>query len=588
MKDQPVKAGVSALFLCFLLSVTGFSEEMREIPLDSVLNSSRADEIAGDREGGWLDLGSNDLRLLPSGKRSFSGIPFDIPALSGNSGKNCLVLGPPKVKGWKKKVQLKVEKGGSGHYLYLLHASAWSPDPEKRVQVGEIKVDFEGGKEQEIHVRCGRDVADWTDSASYRNAARSWTLYNNSTQVSLYVSRFHLKKGEAVKSISFKSEDDHTWMILAATLGDRRSLEPIRQKLTLDKRFRSPPPFEKTLAPSPAGKRPKNIILIIGDGMGQGILRLTSLYQYGRSDALLPFSLPFTTLCTTHSASSSVTDSAASATAFSSGHKTRNGVLGLYERRGKKVKTLSIAEAARHSGRSVGLITSDKLTGATPGGFYAHVPSRGLYPEIALQASRIGYEVMIGSEGGLKYFTERKDGRNLVHEMEERGYSVIRSPSGMKKIPPEKKVLGFLEDIYGEEVLSRSMAIAFDRLSRNPKGFFMMAECTLQDWGGHSNNPELGVCGTVQVEWMTRAAVEFAQRQGETLVLVTADHETGGVTVERSGSGQIVIHYMGTSHTGVPVPLFAYGPGAEQFEGKIDNTDIAKLLFQFWNLSPGE
>jgi len=114
-----------------------------------------------------------------------------------------------------------------------------------------------------------------------------------------------------------------------------------------------------------------------------------------------------------------------------------------------------------------------------------------------------------------------------------------------------------------------------------------MVECAITDSGGHGNKPELTVQGTVQVDWAVKSAVEYARKRGDTLVLVTADHETGGITcaITNKPSGTLVMDYATTSHTGVPVRFFAYGPGADLFSGPIDNTDIAKTIARLWKIT---
>jgi alkaline phosphatase len=110
------------------------------------------------------------------------------------------------------------------------------------------------------------------------------------------------------------------------------------------------------------------------------------------------------------------------------------------------------------------------------------------------------------------------------------------------------------------------------------------ASCTITDAGGHNNDPELTIRGTLQIDWAVKSAVEFAHKRGDTLVLVTADHETGGLTAEME-NGKLVFNYATTSHTDIPVRLFAYGPGAERFAGTIDNTDVARKIAELWSLT---
>lgn len=558
------------------------------VPLAGGANTAFADEKADDRAGGWTDQGGNDLRLLPAGPLMAAGVRFEILADAATGGKSCIVLGGPKRGYLPAKAELPVPEL-SGECLYLLHAAAWCPSAKEQKMTGELKVAYADGTSQEIHVRFGRDVGDWAKGESFKNAARGWTVYNGNTQVSLFASRFTLKP-KPVKALHFESKES-AWMVAAVSLGDEVTLRPLRPNLTLDTTYTAPA-LEGVLADADEKAVPKNIILVIGDGMGSGALKLASLYQHKAEGQLVLQRLPTVGLCETYSASSDVTDSAAAATAVASGHKTANGMLGLSPD-GKRLTPFT--EVAHRAGYAVGLITSDALTGATPSGFYAHVDARGAYQKVADDAAVCGYEVLIGNANAKGWFVpknaggQRDDTRNVAEEMVAKGYAVIESREAFAQAAADKRVLGFMAKgtLDHETCLAELTETALARLSRDDKGFFLMVECTITDGGGHANNPEMTVRGTLQVDWAVRQAVAFARARGDTLVVVTADHETGGLDaiMSRTDPKRLVISYTSTNHTGVPVPVYAFGPGAQLFSGLFDNTDIAKKISALWSLT---
>lgn len=571
-----------------LLALSGTAADFIPLPLTGGANTGFSDAIEGDQQGGWTDQGGNDLRVLAPGPLTVSGVPFDILAETGGISKTCVVLGGPKRPYLPSRAELPVA-GKSGACLYLLHAAAWCPPAQAQKMTGVLSVDYADGSTAEFHVRFGRDVGDWAKPDGYKNAARVWTAYNASTQVSLFLSRFTLKP-QPIKVVRFEAQES-AWMVVAATLGKETRLVPIRPVLALDKTYTAPA-LDVPLKELTHASAPRNIILIIGDGMGPGALKLTSLYQHKSEGRLVMEQLPVAALCTTYSASADVTDSAASATALACGVKTTNGMLGMTTRTNRLV---SFAEAAHQSGRSVGLITSDALTGATPSGFYAHVARRGASQEIVDCAATCGYEILIGNAGAKVWFApkatggQRTDARNVSNEMANAGYTVVENLEAFAQVPQGGRVLGFIDKPTLEPAtcLGQLMETSLARLARNDKGFFMMMECTITDGGGHGNNPELTVRGTLQVDWAVKCAVEFARERGDTLVLVTADHETGGLNcaMSRTDTKRLVIYYTTTSHTATPVPFYAYGPGARLFSGVIDNTDVAQTIAHLWQLA---
>lgn len=374
----------------------------------------------------------------------------------------------------------------------------------------------------------------------------------------------------------------------AMAAGENTLISTAMTQLALDRNYRAPT-LTAPLSAIPARQTPKNIILVIGDGMGTGALRLTSLHLHNDAGRLLMEQLPVTGLCHTLSYESEVTDSAAAATALATGFKTKNRRIGLDA---DMRHITAFTELAQQHGRAVGIITSDSILGATPAGFYAHTTHRHNYREIAHCAATCGYDILLGNANGKAWFLPENhggkpdDNRHLLAEMLTNGYTEIETHEGLEQAPSDRRILGFMAKgtLDDETTLARLTDAALTRLVRNDQGFFLMVECTIIDAGGHSNNPELTVRGTLQVDWAVKSAVEFAHKRGDTLVLVTADHETGGLTAEMA-SGKLVFNYATTSHTDMPVQIFAYGPGAELFSGTIDNTAVARKIAELWSLT---
>ena len=577
--------------LMFSVLCAGAAPAYTPLPLGTGATTAFADRVPDDQEGGWTDQGNNDLSVIKPGTLKVSDVPFTILSDAATDGKSCIVLGGPQRAYLPQSAKVPVENV-RGAYLYLLHGAAWCPPAGEQKVTGLLHIDYVDGSTDEFRVRYGRDVADWAKPDAYKNAIRVWTAYNNNTQVSLFVSKFKLKD-LAVKAIRMTARES-AWMVAAMTIGNDTRLAGIKKPMTLDKTYTAPA-LATPLPAVPAQAVPKNIILLIGDGMGGGAIELTSRYQHKAENRLVMQQLPVFGRAHTVSQGSNVTDSAASATAMATGSKTKNGRLGVDL---DKRRLTSVAELARQQGRAVGIITSDAIVGATPAGFYAHVNSRGYYSQVAEFAAASGFEVLIGNANGKVWFVpgdkggKRSDTRNVLVEMEAAGYAVIENQEAFEQMPTDRRVLGFMAKgtLDNETCLGRLTETALTRLSRNDKGFFMMVECTITDGGGHGNNPELTVRGTLQVDWAVHSAVEYARKHGDTLVVVTADHETGALTSALK-DGKLTFDYATTSHTDIPVYVFAYGPGAERFGGTIDNTDIARNIAALWSLTlppPGD
>lgn len=327
---------------------------------------------------------------------------------------------------------------------------------------------------------------------------------------------------------------------------------------------------------SVAEKKPKvnNIIFLIGDGMGVSQIYAGMTANKGHLALEKCRHIGF---IKTYSSNNYKTDSAAGGTAFACGEKTRNGMIGM----GPDSTSLkTILEIAEEHGLSTGLVSTSSITHATPASFIAHEVSRNNYEEIAADFLDTDIDLFIG--GGMNHFADREDGRNLVTELENKGYTVLNSMEEIENFTGDK-LAGLTADghnpRYSEgrgDMLPQSVKTATRLLSQNKKGFFLMAEGSMIDWGGHDNDTEYIVEEMLDFDRAVAAALDFAEKDGNTLVVVTADHETGGMALQGGNfqTGQVWASFTTDGHTGVMIPVFAYGPGAETFIGIYENTDI--------------
>lgn len=323
----------------------------------------------------------------------------------------------------------------------------------------------------------------------------------------------------------------------------------------------------------------KNVILLIGDGMG---LTQISAAMFRNQNRLNLERCTHLGIHKPAAADDLITDSAAGATAFATGHKTKNGYLGL-DASGRAHET--ILERAQRMGFVSGLITTSTLLHATPAAFAAHQPDRDSYEAIALDMSRSSCNLMIG--GGKRYFDRRKtDSLTLSDSLRSKGYFVtdyFENDFGQYKLPAGDKLVYFTADGdplpfgKGRDYLPKatSEGIGFLNRIRGSKGFFLMVEGAQIDWGGHANETEYLIDEMLDFDRAIGAALDFAQKDGNTLVIVTGDHETGGMAINPgSGPEGLVVSYSTLKHTGTLIPVFAYGPGASSFSGIYENTQI--------------
>lgn len=336
------------------------------------------------------------------------------------------------------------------------------------------------------------------------------------------------------------------------------------------------------VAPQRPESFPKNIILMIGDGMG---LAQITAGLYANNERLNLERFPATGLIKTHSAKNLITDSGAGATAFACGCKTYNGAIGMTA---DKKPCPTILEQAKALGLATGLVATSSITHATPAAFIAHVSDRQYMEEIAAFFVPSKIDLFIG--GGMRYFTDRRtDTRDLNSELQAQGYVIgsyaakdlrdcildARRPFAWFAADEEPKSVQEGRDFLP---VASQLAPAF-LARRSDKGFFLMIEGSQIDWACHSNNSEKAIQEMLDFDQAIGEVLRFAEKDGNTLVIVTADHETGGMTLLRGeDKTSLKIKFTTDYHTAALVPVFAYGPGSGQFNGLYDNTDIYRKM----------
>lgn len=346
-----------------------------------------------------------------------------------------------------------------------------------------------------------------------------------------------------------------------------------------------------TMVPNVLPTQAKNIILLVGDGMG---LTQISAGMYMNDNQLNFERFPVIGLHKNYSYDNLVTDSAAGATAFACGVKSYNGAIGV-DQDTMAVKT--ILEEASEKGLKTGLVAASSITHATPASFAAHNKSRQNMEEIAADMIDSGVDIMIG--GGKAYFDRREsDERYLSDELAAKGYKLSNfikediSDLDLKQMgnkwvyyTADKEPLSVQA---GRDYLIPASEIAIESLSEqsNEKGFFVMIEGSQIDWAGHANNFPYMVSEILEFDQVIKQALDFAEKDGNTLVIVTADHETGGLAIATgSKMNEIKPAYTSDYHTATMIPVFAYGPGSELFSGIYENTDIYYKMKQALGLN---
>ena len=346
-------------------------------------------------------------------------------------------------------------------------------------------------------------------------------------------------------------------------------------------------PLAKLPAAAP-GQTAKSAVVLIGDGLGFAGIEASRLLNRGIGGSLQLDRFPVAGFSTTRSAIDVVTDSAAGATAIATGHKTLNRQLAV-DAQGNRLRTL--AEAAKAQGKAVGLITDSYMWDATPGGFAVHQANRRKYLEIAAELAGQDFDVLIGCEAN-RVKEDDDDQGPVVQKFRAAGYGVGRDLDWLAAAGPGKVLAllpaGAITPQEGASQLPRAVALALARLAAAPNGYLLMIESEETDSGGHDNILDQVTRGVEALDGSLAAVFAAAEADRQTLVVWTADHETGGLAILGGKAGKPLEYLFTTEgHNAEPVPLLAYGPGAELFGGRHDNTDVGRGLAQALGLDLG-
>lgn len=317
----------------------------------------------------------------------------------------------------------------------------------------------------------------------------------------------------------------------------------------------------------------KNVILLIGDGMGLAQIHAGYIANHGQLNMSNIHNIGFSQ---TAAADAGNTDSAAGGSAMAIGEKTNNRYIGVGADQKKRT---NLVDTLANYGIKSGIISVGDITDATPAAFYAHQPDRSMSLEIASDLLNSKVEILVGSNQ--KSFFKNKDAA-LMTKLADQGFKLNTSADGFYKESKGRQLV-LLPDTATRPVkegrtalLKESLAHTLKMLSGNKEGFFVMAEGAQIDYGGHANNLPYVVTELHDFDKTVEAALRFADQNGETLVVVTADHETGGLTLLDASAekGMISGHFSTNDHTNIMVPVFAYGPGSAEFRGTYANNEI--------------
>lgn len=330
---------------------------------------------------------------------------------------------------------------------------------------------------------------------------------------------------------------------------------------------------------------PKNIILLIGDGMGIGQI---SAGTYRNKDKSNLERFEVTGIHKPSCYDKLITDSAAGATAFACGEKTYYLAIGVDK---DTMPLQTILEEAELKNLVTGLVATSTIVHATPASFIAHNKYRKNYEEIATDFLKTDIEYFVG--GGNKFFERREtDDRNLVEEFKQKNYHMgnyLMDFSEFKKTMPKTGKVGFLTAdesplpvAQGRDYFIDASMTGIEFLKRQDSdGFFIMIESSQIDWGGHSNEPEYIISEFLEFNKLIGQVLDWAEKDGETLVVLTADHETGGFTVQQESTlDNLVTTFTSGNHSGDFIPVFAHGPQSELFTGLYENTEIYHRMRQ--------
>jgi alkaline phosphatase len=365
---------------------------------------------------------------------------------------------------------------------------------------------------------------------------------------------------------------------LAQTDNGRDLSKYADDKFRDDDKYHVETPYETVKVSQPKSKKIKNIILMIGDGMCMETVTVGWTLNGGHLNL---DNFPVAGYSRTYCVDRLITDSCAGGTALSSGEKTKYGYIG-QDKDGKPFVTL--LHRAQQKGMRTGVAVTCRINDATPADFVCHAPDRHLEAEIAAQFVNSGVDFITG--GGRKFWDEREDGRNLIEEMKGKGYTFVDTQEDLMKVK-QGPLVGLFAPLDMDPVLDRGPVLpnctdkALELLD-NKKGFFLMIEGSqIDDWA-HRNKVGHMAEELFDFDKCIGKVLEFAEKDGHTLVIVTADHGTGGVTLVGGSieDRSVKVHFSTKGHHGIVVPVFAYGPHAEDFVGVYENAELAQKIYR--------
>lgn len=340
-------------------------------------------------------------------------------------------------------------------------------------------------------------------------------------------------------------------------------------------------------------KTPKNVILFVSDGTG--LSQISSAYYFKDSE---PNYSRFNNigLINTSSSREDVTDSAAGATAFASGVKTYNGAVGVDN---DSTKVATIVELVQDKSIKTGVVATSSIQHATPAAFYGHQVNRRMYEELTMDLSNSDINYFAG--GGLRFFNKRKDSLDLVDKMKDKGFYInteklasiddLKGTSKAGFILAETAMPKMLDN--RGDFLPNATQLGIDYLN-NENGFFLMVEGSQIDWGGHANDADYTISELLDFDKTLGKALDFAEKDGNTLVVVVSDHETGGFTLaakkkttedgrEYEDYSEVGARFSTGGHSATLIPVFAFGPGSEEFKGVYENNEIFHKIMKVTN-----
>ncbi|PTW00178.1 alkaline phosphatase [Halanaerobium saccharolyticum] len=324
----------------------------------------------------------------------------------------------------------------------------------------------------------------------------------------------------------------------------------------------------------------KNVILLIGDGLGMGQIDMTRYLAGDKDHELELMKLPETGIMMT-SSTEGVTDSAAAGTAMATGHKVYNGAIAM-NKNGAELD--SVLDFAQVRNKATGVISTNMVTDATPASFIASVEDRGMGGKIAKQAIANNVDVMLG--GGREDFMEDEAGEDLIAKAKANGYQYVSDKTQLEKVVPlNGKLLGLFNESYmnyindrddlgsNEPSMEAMTKKAIEVLSEDEDGFFLMAEGARIDHAAHAADVPGVVAETLDFDASVKVAMDFAKKNGDTLVIVTADHETLGFSATEPIEKEALMN-IGVS------PEYMAGQMTEKENGKGYTVESVKSVFE--------